>query len=181
MVNIFPLSLMPGCCVLNNEPCPFQSHCAASFSHRCLSVSLQQINTVHENLSLCDSWWASGLLSITFLVQKDQRNRNSSGIRMGIVRSSSVGHCAELTAKPAEAKRSPLPGGSPIKMCRNVKRKVTELDLLRSLLHCGVPATTAWHKVKTVWEPPQKKPQQKVMTHISYYYLRIPEWTRTSM
>lgn len=95
---------------------------------------------------------------------------------MGIVRSSSAGHCAELTAKPAEAKRSPLPGGSPIKMCRNVKRKVTELDLLRSLLHCGVPATTGWHKVKTVWEPPpQKKPQQKIMTHNSYYYLRIPE------
>lgn len=99
--------------------------------------------------------------AFTFLVQLDQRNRNSSGIRMGIVRSSSAGHCAELTAKPAEAKRSPLPGGSPIKMCRNVKRKVTELNLLRSLLHRGVPATTGWHKVKTVWGTPPKKAPTK--------------------
>lgn len=83
---------------------------------------------MHENLSPCDSWCASGLLNITFLGQLDQRSGNSSGIRMGIVPSAFAGHCAELTARPAEAKPSPLPGGSPIKMCRNARRKVTELD-----------------------------------------------------
>lgn len=43
---------------------------------------------------------------------------------MGIVSSARrAGHCAELTAGPSEACPRPLPGGSPIKMCRNARRK----------------------------------------------------------
>lgn len=42
---------------------------------------------------------------------------------MGIVSSAFAGHCAELTAGPSKAYSRPLPGGSPIKMCRNARRK----------------------------------------------------------
>lgn len=121
---------MPGCGAVNDEVCPLGatvlpvSHITASPS----PYSKLAWKTVHESLSPCDSRWASGLLNITFLGQLDQRSGNSSGISMGIVPSAFSGHCAELTARPAEAKPSPPPGGSPIKMCRNARRKVTELD-----------------------------------------------------
>lgn len=45
---------------------------------------------------------------------------------MGIVSSAFAGHCAELTAG---AYPRPLPGGSPIKMCRNARRKKSSAEL----------------------------------------------------
>lgn len=42
---------------------------------------------------------------------------------MGIVSSARAGHCAELTTGPSEAYPRPLPGGSPIKKCRNARRR----------------------------------------------------------
>lgn len=44
------------------------------------------------------------------------------GLGWSIVPFASASHCAELTARPAGAKLSPLPGGSPIRMCRNAGR-----------------------------------------------------------
>lgn len=55
----------------------------------------------------------------------DQRRRNSSGIRDGwaLFRVLAPATVPELTAGPSEADPRPLPGGSPIKMCRNARRK----------------------------------------------------------
>lgn len=93
---------------------------------------------------LCDSWWASGLFNIAFLGQLDQRSRNSSGIRTGIVPSAFSGYCTDLTATPAWVRM--LPGSSPIKMCRNAERGKTSqswIHMLRSLPQCGVHTATA--------------------------------------
>lgn len=75
-----------------------------------------------------------GPFNVAFLGPLDQRGRNSSGIRMGIVPSEFSGYCTELTATPARVR--PLPGSSPIKMCRNAEREVgwfIKLDPLRPL------------------------------------------------
>lgn len=127
---------MPGCGAVNDEVCSLRAT-VQLVSH--ITASLTPYNkltwkTVHENLSPCDSWWASGLLNITFLGQLDQRSRNSSGIRMGIVPSAFAGHCAELKARQAKAKPRPQPRGSPIRMCRNARRKITELDPLIKII-----------------------------------------------
>lgn len=111
------------------------SHMAASLA----SYSTLTMRAVHENRFLCDSWWASGLLNIAFLGQQDQRSRNSSGIRTGIVPSAFSGYCTDLTATPSWVR--PLPGSSPIKMCRNAERgKISQswIHTLRSLPQCGV-------------------------------------------
>lgn len=115
------------------------SHMAASLP----SYSTLTMSAVHENRFLCDSWWASGLFNITFLGQLDQRSRNSSGIRTGIVPSAFSGYCTDLTATPAWVR--PLPGSSPIKMCRNAERgKISQswIHTLRSLPQCGVHTAT---------------------------------------
>ena len=97
--------------------------------------------TVHENSSPCDSWWASGLLNITFLGQLDQRSRNSSGIRMSIVHSAFAGHCAELTA------RQPRPNWDHSQELRQLRcagmhggKSQSWIHTLRSPLHCRLPA-----------------------------------------
>lgn len=120
---------------------PTAFHVVASLaSNAALTMSV-----VHENRLLCDSWWASGLFSIAFLGQLDQRSRNSSGIRMGIVPSAFSGYCTDLTATPTWVK--PLPGSLPIKMCRNAERGKTSrswIHTLRPLPHCGVDTATAY-------------------------------------
>lgn len=109
------------------------SHMAASLA----SYSTLTMSAVHENPFLCDSWWASGLFNIAFLGQLDQRSRNSSGIRMGIVPRAFSGYCTDLTATPAWVRL--LPRSSPIKMCRNAERgKISRVHALRSLPQCGV-------------------------------------------
>lgn len=143
---------MPGYSTVNDEVCPHKAT-VLPVSH--ITASLTPYNkltwkTVHENLSPCDSWWASGLLNITFLGQLDQRSGNSSGIRMGIVPIAFAGHCAELTARPAEAKPRPQPRGSPIKMCRNARRKITGLDpqiRITASLHCPSSCSLDWSRI----------------------------------
>lgn len=84
--------------------------------------------TVHENSSCCDSWSASGSFNFTFWASQIRGAGILQGLGMGIVSSVFAGHCNELTARPTKAYPRPLPGGSPIKMCRNAGRKTTELD-----------------------------------------------------
>lgn len=63
---------------------------------------------------------------------------------MGIVPSAFSGYCTDLTATPTWVK--PLPGSSPIKMCRNAERGKTSgswIHTLRPLPHCGVDTATA--------------------------------------
>lgn len=69
---------------------------------------------------------------------------------MGIVSSARADHCAELTAGRSEAYPRPLPEGSPIKMCRNARRREREkktpqdwIQTLGSLLHSWGPCTAA--------------------------------------
>lgn len=63
---------------------------------------------------------------------------------MGIVPSAFSAYCTDLTATPASVR--PLPGSSPIKMCKNAERgKISQswIHTLRSLAQCGVHAAAA--------------------------------------